>query len=115
MGRISMLNLLSRSYRVRIDLIVVAMRTDELHQHAPITISDVNHEAKLVAADIEDHAIVGDEIDIAPEHLFHIRWPRPLGGRNHAIPRAQRLLRGRMALPELAQRSPRNDLHWQSV
>src|SRR5665213_1952897 len=103
--------LLPRSYRGRIDLVVLPMCANELHQHAAIPISDVNHQAKLVAADIEDHAAISNEINIVSEHLLHIRRSGPLGGCDHAVPRAQRLLRRRMPFPELPQRPARDDLH----
>src|SRR5665213_621351 len=103
--------LLSRSYRGRIDLVVLPMRTDELHQHAAIPISDVNHQAKLVASDIEDHAAISNEINIVSEHFFYVRRSRPLGGCDHAVPGTQRLLRRRMPVPELPQRPARDDLH----
>lgn len=38
------------------------MRADELGQHDLVRIINVNHEAVIVAADIEDHAVVANEI-----------------------------------------------------
>jgi hypothetical protein len=66
----------------------------------------------FVAADVEDQAVVGNEIDARAELLFDVGRAGPLDRRNQGVPSPQRPFGLEMiAFPEKPQRSQRDDLH----
>jgi hypothetical protein len=73
---------------------------DEFDQHPFESISHVNNQSVLVAANIKYNTIVGDEVGGRSKIHFHIVWPLPIGTRNAAVPRPQRRLSFLMLLPE---------------
>jgi hypothetical protein len=87
------------------------MGPDEFDQHAAERVRDMRDQPILVAAEIEDHAVVADEINGRAELALDVRWTGPAGLRHHRKPSARRSLGGRVSLPELLQRPARDHLH----
>jgi hypothetical protein len=71
----------------------------------------MNNQPILVAAEIENYAVVAYEVDGAAELAFDIARTSPRRLRNHRIPRARRTFRLPVTLPELLERSAGNHLH----
>ncbi len=65
----------------------------------------------LVSTEIENHAVIGDEIDRRAELRLHIRRSDPDRRRNARLPVPDRGFRLRVLLPELTQRAARDNLH----
>lgn len=100
--------------RSRVYLIVFRVGSNEFHQHRLVLVRNMDQESVFVAADIEDYAIVGDEIGRA-ELGSDVSWPRPLRLKNRAMPSSQRVLGRRMLLPKSSQRAQRDDLHREGI
>ena len=87
------------------------MRSDELHQDTAECVRDVDDQPILISAEIEDDAIVADEINRRSELSFHVRGVAPLGFLRCGEPQANRLFGLRMKLPKLLESSPSDHLH----
>lgn len=84
---------------------------EELHQNFAKSVGDVSDQAVFVAADIEDGAIIANEVNCIAEVVLDIRRSLPIGLGYARMPRSKWGLCIGISLPELAQRSPSNDLH----
>src|SRR5712691_3214937 len=87
------------------------MGSHEFDQHAAKSVRDVNDQPILVTAEIEDTAVVPDEIDCRTELTFDIVRASPARLRDHRVPRPRRTFRLRVPLPELLERSAGDHLH----
>jgi hypothetical protein len=87
------------------------MGSDELHQNTAECVRHMDDQPILVSAEIEDDAIVADEINSRSELSFDIRRTAPLGLLRCGEPQADRLFSLRMTLPKLLERSPGDHLH----
>jgi hypothetical protein len=89
------------------NLIILGVRPDELHQDALESIRDVDHQSVLVPTDVENHAIVCDEIDDSAKLPLYVVRTSPLRPADYCVPRAQISFCLRVPLPELSERRPR--------
>jgi hypothetical protein len=87
------------------------MRPDEFHQHATECVRHVDDQPVLVAAEVEDHAVVADEIDRGAELPFDGIGVAPASLARQRKPCTDRPFGLRMALPELLQRPAGDHLH----
>jgi hypothetical protein len=87
------------------------MCADEFHQHSAERIGHVDDQSKFVAAEVEDHAVIADEVDRRAELSLDIVGIAPPGLARQREPRADRPLGLRMALPEVLQGSAGDHLH----
>ena len=87
------------------------MRSDEFHQRAAEGVRDVHDQPIFVAAEVEDHAVVADEINRGPELPFHIVGIAPAAFARHGEPGANRPFGLRVALPEFLEGAPGDHLH----
>jgi len=86
------------------------MGSNEFHEHPAKLVGHVDDQPVLVAAEIENQAVVGNEVDIRAELLFHIVWTFPARLADNCEPDADRSLRPPVALPELLQRPASDDV-----
>src|SRR5215813_4857093 len=71
----------------------------------------MNDQAILVAAEIEYHPIVADEVDCLAELPLYFGGTFPLCLGGYGQPCTKRTFGVRVSLPELSQRPPRDHLH----
>src|SRR5882724_10833170 len=71
----------------------------------------MNNQPILVAAEIENNAVVTDEIDSRTERALDIARTSPARLCDHRIPCARRTFRLLVPLPELLERSAGDHLH----
>jgi hypothetical protein len=87
------------------------MRPDELDENSFVSIRRAHDESVFIPADVEDKAVVADEIDGRSELLLHVRGTIPLGLARDRVPGSERRLGLGVLFPELPQPLPRDDLH----
>jgi hypothetical protein len=87
------------------------MRPDEFHQHAAECVRHMDDQTVLVAAEVEDHAIVADEIDRGAELPLYGTGIAPTSLARQCEPCADRSFGLRVALPELFQCPAGDHLH----
>jgi len=87
------------------------MGADEFHQRAAECVRHMDDQPIFVAAEVEDHAVVADEIDGRAELPLDIVRTAPARLARQREPRADRPLGLRMALPEFLQGSAGDHLH----
>jgi hypothetical protein len=71
----------------------------------------VDHQSVFVVAQIEDDAIVANEIDSASELALCLRWIRPMRCGYDSKPRTNWTLGSRVTRPEFFQRPTGDYLH----
>jgi hypothetical protein len=91
------------------------MCSDEFHEHAAECVGNVHDQPILVAAEVEDHAVVADEIDSRAELPLDIVRIAPPTFARQREPSADRPLGLRVALPELLQCSAGDHLHEEEI
>jgi hypothetical protein len=89
------------------------MRADKFDQYATELVRDVDDQAVLIAAEIKDHAVVGDEVYGRAKPTLDIARPLPPFLRHCRKPRAYRTFSLRMPFPELLECPARDHLHAQ--
>jgi hypothetical protein len=87
------------------------MGPDEFHQHAAERVRDVDHEPVLVAAEVEYHAVIADEIDAGAVLGLDVVRRLPARPAREREPHADRPFGLRVTLPELAQGPAGDHLH----
>jgi hypothetical protein len=87
------------------------MGSNELHEQPAEPVRHVDDQSVLVATEVEDQAVIADEIDAPAELAFDLVWAVPVGLAGDGEPDADRSLRSRVALPEFLQRPTGNHLH----
>jgi hypothetical protein len=87
------------------------VRTNELDKDAAELIRDVHDQSVLVAAEIEDHAVVTDEIHGRTKLTFQVIRAAPTRLGRDGEPSTTRSLRLRVSLPELLECPPSDHLH----
>jgi hypothetical protein len=75
----------------------------------------VDDQPIFVAANVEDHAVVTDEIDIRAEHRLDVGRPRSLRFKDGRVPYAQGYSRLRVALPKCTKRGFGDHLHMKTL
>lgn len=87
------------------------MCADEFDQDTFEFVGHANHETKLVATDIENQPMIGDEIDGRPKIRLHIGWATSKRLVDQRVPSTQRLFRCWVSGPDLNQRPLCDNLH----
>lgn len=87
------------------------MRADEFDKHTAEFVRDVDDQAVLVATEIKDHAVVGDEVYGRAKPTLDIARSLPPLLRHCGKPRAYGTFSLRMPLPELLECPARDHLH----
>ena len=87
------------------------MGSNELHKPAAEPVRNVGDEPVLVAAQIENQAIIGDEIDSRAELPLDVVRSVPARLTDNCEPDTDRSLSSRVAPPELLQSPTRDHLH----
>src|SRR5579885_106380 len=93
----------------RIDPVVLGMSADELDLYRLEPINDANNQPKLVAADVEDHSVVGDKINRRAKPASDVGRPGPVGFGDGLIPSPEGGLGLGVPLPKQLERPQRND------
>src|SRR4029077_15110797 len=91
------------------------MGSDELHEHAAERKGNVNDQPVLVAAEIEDDAIVAHEIDGTAELPIYLGRTLPLCSGGNREPCPDRPLRMRVTCPEFLQCPTGDHLHRENI
>jgi hypothetical protein len=91
------------------------MRPDEFHQCAAERVRDMDDQPVFVAAEVEDHPVVADEIHGRAELPLDIVRIAPSTLARHGKPRPNGTLGLRMTFPELLQRPAGDHLHAQML
>ena len=97
-----------------VDAVVRLMRADESDVAHPILVVDGDHEAILVAADVEHQAVLTNDARRRVQAL-NIGRRLPVGVQNVVIPSPQRLLCIGILFPEFPERAAGDDSHPPSV
>ena len=87
------------------------MRPYELHQCAAECVRDVDDQPVFVAAEVEDHPVIADEIHGRAKLPLNIVRIAPETLARHGEPRANGTLGLRMTFPKLLQRPSGDHLH----
>jgi hypothetical protein len=87
------------------------MRSDEFYQRAAEGVRDVHDQPIFVAAEVEDHSAVADEIDRGSELPPNVIRIAPTALACHGEPGANGSLGLRMTLPEFLQCASGDHLH----
>jgi hypothetical protein len=87
------------------------MGSNELHEQAAEPVRHVNDQSVLVATEVEDHAVVADEVNASAELPFDLVWALPARLAGDGEPDADRSLGLRVTLPEFLQRPAGDHLH----
>ena len=90
------------------------MRSYESHVADAISIIDRDDEPVLVPTDVEDDTIVANDARVRVDTLY-IRGRLPIRFPHIMVPGPQRLLGVGVLFPELTERTPSNDAHYESV
>src|SRR2546426_4172190 len=98
------------SHLLRVDLVVLGVRSHKPDVDHPIGVVDPHHEPVVVALDVEHHAVVADDAR-ASVLLLDLRGGIPILLLDLAVPREQRLFRVSVLLPKLAESFLRDDPH----
>jgi hypothetical protein len=94
-----------------IDFVVLGVRSNEFHEDTLKPVGGVNDEPEFIAADVENEAVVGNEINRGSELLLDTGRAFPPCLIDHRVPRPQRHLGLGVLFPEKPQRSQSDDLH----
>ena len=86
-------------YLRSINLVVFLVCPDKSNIHGPVLVLDGYDDTVLVALDVEDHAIIGNETCIAIDR-FDVGWRFPGGLFDIVIPGPQRLFGVGVLFPE---------------
>lgn len=87
------------------------MCSDEFHQYTAKLVGHVDNQPIFVSTEIEDDAIIADEINRRSELSLHFRRVTPLRPLRRGKPQADRLFGLRMTLPKLLESSTGDHLH----
>jgi hypothetical protein len=87
------------------------MRPDEFDQRATERIRDVDDQPIFVAAEVENHPVVANEVDSCAELPFDVVRISPTPFARNGEPSANWALGLRMMFPELLQRPAGDHLH----
>jgi hypothetical protein len=87
------------------------MGSNELHEQPAEPVRHVNDQSVLVATEVEDLAVVADEVNAPAELPFDLVWALPARLTGDGEPDADRSLGLRMTLPEFLQRPAGDHLH----
>src|SRR5258705_2448423 len=101
------------SHLLRVDPVVLGVRSHESDVDDPIRIVDLHHQPIVVALDVEHHAVAGDDAR-CPVLRLDLCGSIPVLLHNFAVPCEKRLLRVRVSLPKLSERLFRDDPHGKS-
>src|SRR5262245_30651958 len=98
------------SHLLRVDPVVLGVRTHEPDVDDAIREVNLRREPVVVDLHVEDHAVAAD-YTIAPVLCLDLRRSIPMPLFDFAVPRQQRLLRCWLQLPEFAESPFRHDPH----
>jgi hypothetical protein len=87
------------------------MRPDEFHQCAAEGVRDVDDQPVFVAAEVEDHPVVADEVHSCAELPLDVVGIPPAAFVCNGEPGANRTLSLRMTFPELLECAAGDHLH----
>ncbi len=87
------------------------MRSDKLDKNTFERIGYMHDKAVFIAANVENHPVIANEINAGPKHCFHIIWCIPFSFADRQIPGGQWDLGLIMPVPEVPQRFLGDNLH----
>jgi hypothetical protein len=93
-----------------VDFVILGVSADEPDEDAAGLVIDANDQAVGVALDVEDHAVIGQDVGVAVAILDVLKGA-PISVASLVVPSLERSLGGRVGLPEIPQSLDGDDLH----